>query len=83
MGAGVGGEVDEELVGFQQVGQVGPLGEVPASAAGVVAAGDVLTALGGDDVGTQLVEQVVVRVGATVGLQRPETGQHSNADQAA
>ena len=61
---GMPGEVGEVMVGGQQVGQVGALGEVPAPAAGVVAAGDVFAALGGDDVDAELVEDVVVGVRA-------------------
>lgn len=81
MGAGVAGQVDEDLVGTEQVRQVGPVGQVPAPLAGLVAAGNVLAALGGDEVDAGLVEHVVVGIRAAVGALGAEAGQDAGQGQ--
>jgi hypothetical protein len=56
VGAFVAGQVNEELVGGQQVRQVGPGGQVLAALPRLVATGQGVAALGGDDFGAELVE---------------------------
>ena len=80
--AGVPGQVDEELVGAQPVRQVGPRGQVRAAPAGLVAAGEILLALPGHDLVSELAEQVVVRVRAALPPLRPEPVHHAQSGQA-
>jgi hypothetical protein len=75
-GALVGGQLDEELVAAQQVGQVRPGGQVMPSPTGLVPAGRVVAALRGHDLSAELIEQVVIRVRAAVPFLRPESRQH-------
>jgi hypothetical protein len=78
VGAGVSCEVGEELVHAEQVRKVGPVGQLPTSAAGVVFAGQLVAAVRGDDFDAELPEDVVVGVGAALGPERPEPGQQAD-----
>ncbi len=81
VGAGVAGEVGEELVDAEEVVEVRRGGEAAFAQAGLVAAGWVVAALGGDDFGTELVEDPVVGVGPAAGPLRPEPVHHAHRAQ--
>ncbi len=77
MGAGVAVQVDEELVGAQEVGEVGGGGVAAAALPGQARPWRRITALGGDELEAGLVGDVAVGVGAAVGFLRPKPGHHA------